>query len=467
MADQLQLRGGTTAQTNVFTGAQREVTVDTDLNTLVVHNGITPGGFPMASRDQVSNGTFYFNDNTGGGSAANAYILAAKSNTNRPTQYLDGIQLGFVTANANGAGGSNANFTGLGVKSIKYPGGIDPAPGDIFGRVYLIYDQTNDWLELQRKAIGPPPQIRTVSASVSGSALTVILNPATIDFRSPTLFSGTVNSRTFTSPLTITAPSGATLGTTSGIASRIVILAVDNAGIVSLALVNQTAPMNFDETTLINTVAISAGSTSANVVYGVANASGLPFRVVGVTDSTQATAGVWTTVPSLVQGQGGQAIFGLTKLVAASAQNTTSGTSIDFTSIPAGVKRVTLIANQVSTNAISTFLIQLGAGSVEVTGYSGVSSRVGASAVASTISTAGFPLVGAAANDSMSGAITFHNITGNIWIASGSWTSVNNVAAVITGGAKSLSGTLDRIRLTTVGGADVFDSGSINIFYEG
>jgi hypothetical protein len=31
----------------------------------------------------------------------------------------------------------------------------------------------------------------------------------------------------------------------------------------------------------------------------------------------------------------------------------------------------------------------------------------------------------------------------------------------------SLSGTLDRIRLTTVNGSDTFDAGSINIIYEG
>ncbi len=49
MSKQVQLRGGTTAQHNTFTGASREVTVDTDKHTLVVHDGLTAGGFPMAS----------------------------------------------------------------------------------------------------------------------------------------------------------------------------------------------------------------------------------------------------------------------------------------------------------------------------------------------------------------------------------------------------------------------------------
>ena len=51
MADQLQLRGGSTAQTAAFTGALREVTVDTDKKTVVVHDGSTAGGNPLLRQD--------------------------------------------------------------------------------------------------------------------------------------------------------------------------------------------------------------------------------------------------------------------------------------------------------------------------------------------------------------------------------------------------------------------------------
>jgi hypothetical protein len=47
MAIQVQLRRGTTAQNNAFTGAVGEVTVDTDKDTAVVHDGATAGGFPL------------------------------------------------------------------------------------------------------------------------------------------------------------------------------------------------------------------------------------------------------------------------------------------------------------------------------------------------------------------------------------------------------------------------------------
>jgi len=44
MSRQVQLRRGTTAQSNVFTGAQAELTVDTDQNILILHDGTTVGG---------------------------------------------------------------------------------------------------------------------------------------------------------------------------------------------------------------------------------------------------------------------------------------------------------------------------------------------------------------------------------------------------------------------------------------
>ena len=50
MAKRLQLRRGSTYQNNVFTGAVGEVTVDTDKDVLVVHDGVTGGGFPVAAR---------------------------------------------------------------------------------------------------------------------------------------------------------------------------------------------------------------------------------------------------------------------------------------------------------------------------------------------------------------------------------------------------------------------------------
>jgi len=50
----IQLRRGTTAQHASFTGLVGEVTVDTDKDTLVVHDGVTAGGYPLAKSTETS-----------------------------------------------------------------------------------------------------------------------------------------------------------------------------------------------------------------------------------------------------------------------------------------------------------------------------------------------------------------------------------------------------------------------------
>ena len=57
MAKKLQLRGGTTSEHSSFTGAVREVTVDTDLKTLKVHDGSTAGGIQLARLSDVTGTT--------------------------------------------------------------------------------------------------------------------------------------------------------------------------------------------------------------------------------------------------------------------------------------------------------------------------------------------------------------------------------------------------------------------------
>ena len=54
MSTQLRLRGGTTAEHATFTGAAREVTVDTDKNTLIVHDGVTAGGVEILNVNSAS-----------------------------------------------------------------------------------------------------------------------------------------------------------------------------------------------------------------------------------------------------------------------------------------------------------------------------------------------------------------------------------------------------------------------------
>lgn len=57
MSQEIKRRRGTTAQHETFVGAAAEITIDTDKNTVVVHDGATPGGFPLARADQAANAT--------------------------------------------------------------------------------------------------------------------------------------------------------------------------------------------------------------------------------------------------------------------------------------------------------------------------------------------------------------------------------------------------------------------------
>jgi len=155
-------------------------------------------------------------------------------------------------------------------------------------------------------------------------------------------------------------------------------------------------------------------------------------------------------------------------LVSGTSQASTSGTSIDFTGIPSWVKRITIMFNGVSTNGTSIKQIQLGdSGGVETTGYlgAGVQLTDATSVNAATITT-GFGIRSALAADTLNGAVVITNLTSNTWVAQGALTDSSRGAGYLVGGAKALSATLDRVRITTVNGTDAFDAGSINILYE-
>jgi hypothetical protein len=141
----------------------------------------------------------------------------------------------------------------------------------------------------------------------------------------------------------------------------------------------------------------------------------------------------------------------------------TSGTSIDFTSLPTGIKRITVMFNGVSISGTSALLVQIGdSGGIESTGYNSSACNQAGTV---TSSTAGFVLVGNSAALTVSGILTLVLLSSNTWVESHS-TKLSTAASGYGGGDKQLSDVLDRIRITTVNGTDTFDAGTINIFYE-
>jgi hypothetical protein len=159
----------------------------------------------------------------------------------------------------------------------------------------------------------------------------------------------------------------------------------------------------------------------------------------------------------------------LQRITQGTAVASTSGTSIDFTGIPAWVKRITLILDLVSTNGTSNLLVQIGNGSVINTGYTSLSLYAGSSSnTGSATTTSGCLLTGTSSAATQAiGSIQLTLQTANTWVLSGTLTQITLNAVSFSDGRIALGGTLDRVRITTVNGTDTFDGGSINIIYEG
>ena len=152
-------------------------------------------------------------------------------------------------------------------------------------------------------------------------------------------------------------------------------------------------------------------------------------------------------------------------LVSGTAVASTSGTSIDFTSIPAGVRRITVMFNGVSTNGSSTVQIQIGSasGGIESSSYNVQAQN---SNNASIGFNSGFAIENTGGSAWLRGGLaTIANVSENIWAFS---SVIGSTGQNITfaAGYKSISSTLNQIRITTVNGTDTFDAGSINILYE-
>jgi hypothetical protein len=167
---------------------------------------------------------------------------------------------------------------------------------------------------------------------------------------------------------------------------------------------------------------------------------------------------------------GSNANTGGTLITSGTSVASTSGTSIDFTGIPSWVKRITVMFGGVSTSGTSNIQAQIGSGSVDTasTYLGAVSYTGGTNNSAGTQNTTGFLICNnVVAASTYNGALTFTTIGSNIWCLTGTLSSTSStIYNFPSSGSKTLSGTLDRVRITTVNGTDTFDAGSINILYE-
>ena len=157
--------------------------------------------------------------------------------------------------------------------------------------------------------------------------------------------------------------------------------------------------------------------------------------------------------------------FNTVTLTSGTSVASTSGTSVLLSGIPSGVKRVTLMLNGV-TNAGNSFLVaQLGAGSVQTTGYvTSVGGVYGGTAASNSApGTNGAYIMNYATGTPIYGHVMCTVFSGNTWLVSSTLGGSNRMS--VGTGIVTLSGSLDRINvIESTGGA--FSAGSINIIYE-
>ena len=154
-------------------------------------------------------------------------------------------------------------------------------------------------------------------------------------------------------------------------------------------------------------------------------------------------------------------------LTRGTAVSASGSSSVDFTSIPAGVRKITLFLDDISTSATANIYFRIGdSGGFESTGYVSSSNRVYSSAISDDSSTTDWRIRADSDGDTFNGAITCYNVTGNTWVSThviGRTQSTLRLTS-IGGGTKTLSGELDRIQIAVTSGT--FDAGTVNIIYE-
>ena len=221
-------------------------------------------------------------------------------------------------------------------------------------------------------------------------------------------------------------------------------------------------------TTVVLATGASAGDLVETVSFYVSSVlNAIPAVANAVTDTYLNTGAVTTAKIADANVTPAKLSQPFTSGTAVSA----SSTSVDFTIIPSWVKRITVMFSGVSTSGTSLPMIQLGdSGGFETTGYTAGSSLLAPTSIGTSNYTTGFTFrTDAVASTIMDGFITINLVSSstNTWVAGGTiYAPTPSAYMSAVSGAKSLSATLDRVRITTVNGTDTFDAGTINILYE-
>ena len=175
MSKRIQLRRGTTAETNAFTGALGEVTVDTTKDVIVVHDGVTAGGFPNAARANTD-GTISLikKDGTSAGEVNSAGLFndtLTSTNTNQALTAAQGKvlkdSLNTAITSSFGVGQTWQNLTSSRASGVTYT--------NTTGKPIQIYIMTG--------TESAPLIVDGVTLPVHGDSMPQIIVPHTVSYR--------------------------------------------------------------------------------------------------------------------------------------------------------------------------------------------------------------------------------------------------------------------------------------------
>ena len=244
----------------------------------------------------------------------------------------------------------------------------------------------------------------------------------------------------------------AKLATDSVETAKIVNLAVTTGKIDNLAVTTGKIDNLAVTTSKIDNLAVTAGKIAAGAVTSAKLDTNIAISgTLGVTGAFTASGGL-----------GGSLLQSDTK--------SASGTEVLFTGIPSWARKITIALNVVSTSGTSMLVIRAGtSGGIATTNYAAFGDVPGVANSGSY--TSGFPFGGLnslVAADSCHGVFTLVKIgNGNDWSGQGMLSKpAGTPRLLLSAGYVALSGTLDRVALTTNNGTDTFDNGSVTVVWE-
>ena len=223
----------------------------------------------------------------------------------------------------------------------------------------------------------------------------------------------------------------------------------------------------------------SIGTTDFTLIGAASNTIGLSFVATGVGAGTGKAyrvnslglsgSVVLPVAPTIISPAISGAVMSTmaSSVLTSGTSQSASGATVSFTGIPSWAKRISIILNGVATVSTGIPAIRAGAGSYEATGYSGVTSKIGATSVdsAASASTSWDLMNTTSSSIVLTGKLEITLLSANVYTITGQLQYASTSTVLVTG-VKTFSGPITQLQLRMQTGADTFNAGSINIMYE-